>query len=111
MAISEEQMEFVEPNYETLIQDLIDFPKKYEQVDKKAIENGEFDLETTILATVKTYFKIKANTFTSVYVISALQQAIDIIYSQGLVNLNIPQETVTSERMRPTLYQTKEALV
>ncbi len=109
MAISKEQIEFAKEHYETLIKDLMAFPEKHELVDKEAIKKGEFDLLTTVQATFDAYHILRANTYDPVYVRAKFQKAIELIYTQGYLNLDIEQETRTSERMRAELYQ-KEPL-
>jgi len=111
MAISKEQLEFAKKHYETLMKDFMAFPEKHGLVDKEAIKEGEFDLMTTMQAVFDAYHILKANTYDPVYVRANFQKAIELIYTRGYINLDIEPEPVTSERMRPTLYQNIEASI
>ena len=122
MAISNEQLEFAKKHFESLINDLMVFSKKHFEIELEPIRKGEFDLLTTVQATWEAYKwyekaefqgKIKVSDFPEAHlnyartdVFKAYIEAIEIIEKKTYqcVDLNIPPETNSPKRMKPTLY-------
>ena len=109
--VSEEQFAFAKENLQTLIEDIMLFSKKHENVDVEAIRKGEFDLATTIFATMKVYNDYKDEVkLGEEYVREAFASSVRIMLEKDYISTypTVKPEPITSERMRPTLYKIKE---